>query len=182
MLELHSGEKLELTVRKHWLVFVLSNLHLPILAILPLVFSGMFVELVASWPLVESVGSLDAFTAFLYVLWLLALWLVLAVDFTNYYLDVWYVTDERLIDVEQKGIFYRDEATTRLELIQDVTVETAGILATFFRFGDIRVQTAAQSREFCMESVADPESVKRQISTLARHRVEKPKQVEVVSR
>jgi uncharacterized membrane protein YdbT with pleckstrin-like domain len=158
MLVLHPGETLNRTVRKHWLVFVAANLYLVVLAFIPLVFRNL---------LVVQVGSETLFRL-AYTLWLSVLWLMLAIDWTNYYLDVWYLTSERLIDIEQKGLFFRDEATTRLELIQDVTVETGGFLATLVGFGNLRVQTAGESREFMMRDVAHPEAVKREIEELIR--------------
>lgn len=158
MLVLHPEESLVLTVRKHWLAFALANLYLPVLGLLPAVFR----------PAIQSFFSSNLLFAFAYLLWFLLLWSLFAVDWTNYYLDVWQITDERLIDVEQKGIFFRDEATTRLELIQDVTIETSGLLATLFGFGDIRVQTAGESREFIMRQVAQPEAVKAKIEELIR--------------
>ena len=82
---------------------------------------------------------------------------------TDYYLDVWMVTDKRVIDIEQKGFFHRQTSVFRIERIQDVTVETHGIVATLLNFGDIHVQTAGEGQEFIMRGIANPKYVRRVI-------------------
>ena len=88
------------------------------------------------------------------------MWMFLFINLTNYYLDVWYVTSDKLVDIEQKGLFYRDEAVLRLENIQDVAVASKGIIQTLLGFGNIRAQTSGERREFIMRNIANPEKVK----------------------
>ena len=92
------------------------------------------------------------------------MWIFLFINLTNYYLDVWYVTSKRLIDINQKTLFYRDEAVLRLENIQDVATASKGIIQTLLGFGNIRAQTAGERREFIMRNIANPERVKEVIT------------------
>ena len=62
------------------------------------------------------------------------MWMLLFINLTNYYLDVWYVTSDKLVDVEQKTLFHRDEAVLRLENIQDVAILSKGIIQTLAWF------------------------------------------------
>ncbi len=103
---------------------------------------------------------------FFYLLWLLAMWVGFFSAWTDYYLDVWQVTDQRIIDIEQKGFFSRDEATIRFENIQDITIDTHGFFATIFDFGDLRVQSAGERREFVIENATHPEAMKKKIQAL----------------
>ena len=80
---------------------------------------------------------------------------------TDYYLDVWMVTDKRIIDIEQKSFFHRQTSVFRIERIQDITIETRGIIATLLNFGDIHVQTAGESQEFIMRGIANPKYMRR---------------------
>jgi uncharacterized membrane protein YdbT with pleckstrin-like domain len=177
MITLNPDEKLIKVVRKHWLVFVLDHFYLVILAIAPLVFSGMFLAIISGLPAVSQLWDLKLLGVFIYFLWLLGLWSALAISLTNYYLDVWYVTDERLVDVDQKGLFLRNEATVRFSQIQDMTIETSGILGTFFGFGTIMVQTAGESPEFQMKNVVNPEQLKEQMLLLVRNFEDRPQKV-----
>jgi len=92
------------------------------------------------------------------------MWIFLFINLTNYYLDVWYVTSKRLVDINQKTLFYRDEAVLRLENIQDVAIASKGIIQTLLGFGNIRAQTAGERREFIMRNIANPEHVKEVIT------------------
>ena len=61
---------------------------------------------------------------------------------TNYYLDVWTITNKRLIAIDQHGLFHRETASFRLERLQDMNVEINGIIATFLDYGILEAQTA----------------------------------------
>ena len=88
---------------------------------------------------------------------------VFFINLTKYYLDVWYVTNKRLIDVDQRMLFHRDEAVLRLENIQDVATGAKGIIQTLLNFGNIRAQTAGERREFIMRDIANPERIREVI-------------------
>ena len=109
-------------------------------------------------------GSIVSLGLFVYTLWILLLWMFVFVEWTDYYLDVWYVTNKRIVDVEQKGVFYREVSSLHYGKIQDITVETRGIIPTFLGFGDIHVQTAGEDREIILKMAARPDDVKRIIS------------------
>ena len=96
--------------------------------------------------------------------------MLLFINLTNYYLDVWYVTSDKLVDIEQRGLFHRDEAALRLENIQDVAIASKGIIQTLLGFGNIRAQTAGERREFIMRNIANPERVK-EVITLEQSKV-----------
>lgn len=160
-LDLDKDEKIIHEVRKHWFV-LLGHLFAAIALIVapPIV----YIVGVAIAPPEVSVRVLDHifFAVFLYSLWSLGVWVMLFINWTNFYLDVWYITDRRIIDIEQKTIFHREVSNLRFDKIQDITVEVRGIIATFFRFGDLRVQTAAEnSRDFVMKNASRPEEMRK---------------------
>ena len=64
---------------------------------------------------------------------------------TDYYLDVWLITTERLIDIQQRGLFDRTISELSLNNVQDVTIEIRGIIPTLLKFGNLKVQTASES-------------------------------------
>lgn len=164
MIKLEKGEKLILEGRKHWFIAFAHIFGFFVSAAIPaaIIFAAEKWNFTAE---IINVGGVElAYVAyFFYLIWALFMWILLFINLTNYYLDVWYVTSNKLADVEQKGLFHRDEATLRLENIQDVAIVSKGIIQTLLGFGSIRAQTAGQTREFIMRDIANPKKVKEVI-------------------
>lgn len=99
---------------------------------------------------------------------LLALWLFGFLIWVDYYFDVWVITAQRIVNIEQKGLFMRKVSELRYEKIQDVTTEVEGIIPTMLNFGDVKIQTAAEEGEFIFRTVSDPYHVKNIILELQR--------------
>lgn len=166
-LHLDPDEHVILEVRKHWIVFAGHALGLLCAAFMPLIVFAMIKMLVPSLLKVVTLPTninAYAFFLFFYILWLLALWLSFFIDWTKYFLDVWYVTEKRIIDVEQRRIFDREISNLRFDKIQDVTIDVHGFIPTMLNFGDVKVQTAAEdSGDFFLSTVRNPEEVRRVI-------------------
>jgi uncharacterized membrane protein YdbT with pleckstrin-like domain len=99
----------------------------------------------------------------------LFVWLFFFFSFIDYYLDVWIITSERIIAIEQKGFFSRTIAEQRLYRIQDVTSDLKGILPTILNYGQVHVQTAGEVERFVFSQVPDPEGIRSVIIKLAEH-------------
>ncbi|MEI7890478.1 MAG: PH domain-containing protein [bacterium] len=99
---------------------------------------------------------------------LLALWLFGFLIWVDYYFDVWVITAQRIVNIEQKGLFMRKVSELRYEKIQDVTTQVEGIIPTMLNFGDVKIQTAAEEGEFIFRTVSDPYHVKNIILELQR--------------
>lgn len=84
----------------------------------------------------------------------------------DYYLDIWIVTNERIIATDQRGLFHRVTSELRLDRIQDVSSTTRGIFATLFKYGTVRVRTASEADKFFFNEIAHPEIVARKILEL----------------
>lgn len=67
--------------------------------------------------------------------------------FHNYYLSIQIVTTERVIDIDQTGLFNREENTMPLVNIQDVSFKMAGFWGTIFNFGNVIIQTAGEGAD-----------------------------------
>ena len=65
------------------------------------------------------------------------------------------------MDIEQISLFHRDVSTFRLENIEDITIETHGLLATTLGWGTLIVQTAGERRVLKMTLMPNPERVKQ---------------------
>lgn len=91
------------------------------------------------------------------------LWIFLFISVADYYLDTWIITDERVLDLELKGLFNREFSEFKLNKIQDATVEVEGVLPTFLDYGDLHIQTAGEMREFIFKDIPDPDTVKNSL-------------------
>ena len=167
MIRLQQNEKIVMVRRKHWFVFLRETLPLMMLLVLPAVLwavIGIVVPLSGIFVLQLSAHLPKQITVFLGAFWFLLIWMRFFVSWTNYYLDVWIATDQRVIDIEQVGLFRRDVSTFNYEQIQDITVETHGLIQTILDFGNIHVETAGATREILMEGVSKPNSLRDFIS------------------
>lgn len=128
---MRENEKILLTLHRHWFVFALQASAAGLAALLP------FLLL-----------SIVPFNMPFFWLLVIVYWLVLAgfllVAWIEYRLDVWIVTTERIIDVEQRSLFSREVSEFLLSRVQDVTVEVPNFIATLLRYGNIVVQTAGE--------------------------------------
>ena len=162
-LHLDPGEKVILEVRKHWIVFAAHASGLLFAAFLPFVLFALIKKFLPGLISISLPGNQSALFLYFYSLWLLALWISFFVDWTKYYLDVWYVTEKRIIIIDQKQLFNREMSNVRFDKIQDISVEVPGFLSTLLDFGDIKVQTASEDIcEFKMRVIRHP-GVVRQI-------------------
>lgn len=149
--------------RRHWIALFLHIVAFAIEIVLPIVvvrtllpsFPGLLTHPIAE-PLFVLLGSCYA----------LGIWLLFFHNFLDYYLDTWIVTNERLVHVEQKGFFSRMIVELRFYRVQDVTSEAHGILATFFGYGTIAVQTAGASTHFVMKQIPHAHAVASQLLKL----------------
>ncbi len=85
---------------------------------------------------------------------------------TDYFLDIWIVTTERVINIEQHGLFSRTVSELRLNQVQDITSETSGFLGTFLTYGDVFIQTAGEHERFQFKDIDNPDDVKLTIAKL----------------
>lgn len=163
MIDLHSEEKIILVIRRHWFVFLTEILALLVAILLPIlfIFFSDFIYKETTLYLTES--QVTSALTFLSAAWMLILWMIFFVIFTDYYLDILIVTNQRVIDVEQKGLFARDIATAPLGSIQDVKIEIFGFIATMFNFGNLHLQTAGSEKEIIIRGIKNPEYVKKLI-------------------
>jgi uncharacterized membrane protein YdbT with pleckstrin-like domain len=168
-IQLESDETILILVRKHWFILALQFFGVVMTAILPIVFYIGVQFLPTSLTEMLSITIDASMLVGLYAAWLILCWMACFGIWTNYYLDVWTVTNKRLITVDQRGLFFRDTGSFRLERLQDINVSVRGILATFLKFGDIEAETASSDKNFIARGIPDPQELKALILKAADH-------------
>ena len=166
----HENEKVVLVARKHWIVLLPYFLHIALMCLLPIIVYIFVIPNVLPVFLEEPYNGLFILFAVIYYGFV---WIVIFTVWADYYLDIWIVTNERIIDIEQIGFFNRVVSELDLKRIQDITSSVHGMLPTMFGFGNIHIQTAAEERKFDLKSVPHPVTARRQITKLYRAAREK---------
>lgn len=158
-IQFEEGEEVLLTVRRHWFHIALVAVFDIMLFLVCMVMVSLFTEILVSS---RSVLADHAYALTVYVLACvgLVLWSQFFAAWSDHWLDVWVITNRRIIDVEQKGFFVRQVSNFPLDRIQDVTSGSNGLFAMWLSFGDVRIQTASVSRDLVMKQVPFPEEVK----------------------
>jgi membrane protein YdbS with pleckstrin-like domain len=96
-----------------------------------------------------------------YMIWYLMTTAFILERFLIWFFHVNIVTDERILDVDFVSLFFRDMSDANIDQIQDVTVEIGGAVRTFFDFGDVVIQTAAEVPRITFEAIPHPDRVAR---------------------
>ena len=168
MIHLRPNEKILMIVHRHWFVLLGKIIAGTFLLLLPFILT----------PVMASFGNLSwdiAPSLFFFVLYLMVILLVFLTFWLDYYFDVWIITTERIVDIEQRGLFNREVSEFILKNVQDVTITIPGMIATFLKFGNIVIQTAGE-RSFTIKEVPDVYHIKNVIidyskngSTITNH-------------
>ena len=166
------GEEILLIVRRHWFNIV-QNLFSIFVMMIFLIGSFLFI------PFLFPIFTTPAFNGvflFLENIFAMAVWILFFLVWIDYYFDVWIITNKRVVNVEQKGLFSRDVSELELEKIQDVTTEVLGIIPTFLNYGNIYIQTAGKTERFVFADVPDPYAIKDLIMNLQKKEETEEKQ------
>lgn len=162
IVNLNKDEKIILELRRHWFIFFLETIFLVVFIVLPFIIL-MFLE---QGGLIDSNPNLEIIFRLGVSIWFLFSWITFFIIWTNFYLDVWIITNQRIIDVEQYALFKREIYELRIEKIQDVSVNTSGFFPTVLSFGDILVETAGEKKTCTIKDAPHPEKVKNIVSEL----------------
>ena len=139
-----SNEKVILRLRRHWMLLVRDTIGTVIVGLVPFFVAPI---VVSSNALPFDVTYSPAIISYWIALWLLIVWLSLAVLWTNYYLDLWILTDRRLLSLDQIGLFNRRVTAWSIEHVQEVSTIIENPLQAFFEYGTLEIQTAGPSHE-----------------------------------
>jgi hypothetical protein len=92
--------------------------------------------------------------------------LVMFYAWIGWYFSVFIITDKRLIQMSQKGLWKRSVIDLGLEKIQTISYEVSGIQQTLLGFGTIVIQTYVG--ELVIHDVHHPKSIQKRMSLILR--------------
>jgi uncharacterized membrane protein (DUF373 family) len=155
-------EKIYLVIREHWfrlfLKLLVWALAAGIYAAFQLYGPQLFPDLFNGFA--GQVTKL--FEQVFFLIMLLALFILVVL----YYLNVFIITNIRIVDVDQIGLFSHVISELHIDKIEDVTSETNGLFGTIFDYGNVFVQTAGAVERFEFDNVPNPAAVEKLILDL----------------
>jgi len=160
------NEQIILMVRRHW--FNILEQFFIVFLMLLLLMGSWFVLPIFFPSLINS--SSNILFDFLRNLFEMFIWITFFLIWVDYYFDVWIVTDRRVVNIEQKGLFNRQISELELARIQDVTTEVTGVIPTMLNYGNVFIQTAAEKERFIFRQVPDPYGIKDTLMNLQKKR------------
>lgn len=171
LIPIKEGEEVYLITRQHIIFFFLKT-FLAAVAIFLIFLMG---TVIAALPTPEF--FVNVFWAIGYFL-IGIIVLIYSVQFHNYYLSKQILTDSRIVDYDQRGLFKAEVNETFLTNIENINFVQKTIWQTLFQFGSVDVQTAGQKTELStsgvvFENVPNPKQVVDLISKLSQEAKER---------
>ncbi|OGE84363.1 MAG: hypothetical protein A2846_01920 [Candidatus Doudnabacteria bacterium RIFCSPHIGHO2_01_FULL_49_9] len=135
-----------------WLIFVVALLAYDIFAVREFAMLRN--------PEVEKFAAvIKGFYLMFLIAGLFTIWIV-------YYLNYQIITNNRIVDVDQKGLLFHATTEIHLAQIEDVTAEIKGLFGNLFNYGTVFVQTAGAKTMFEFDNVPDPKYIAKLILDL----------------
>lgn len=169
-------EEIILILRRHWLIlfgrlipffFFLIGI-IAVFVIVPAIINDLSIEI--------SNNVFNVFMSFV----ILGFWVGLFVMWIDFFYDIWIVTDQRIISIEQIGLFRREISELEHGKIQDVTTEIHGVVPTLLKFGQVYIQTAGEKARFTFKQVENPVMIRTVVMALQKNAIRKQKREEGV--
>jgi uncharacterized membrane protein YdbT with pleckstrin-like domain len=153
-----SYERIEFLLRRHPFTFLPIAILFILLMLVPVaiyfLINNLFPELINGqifYPLTIILASI----------YYLGVYLFFYAQFIDFYLDLWIVTNDRIVDIEQHGLFSRTTSEVDLYRIQDVTVDVHGFFSTIMNYGDLTVKTASDNIHIIFYNIPNPNEVRQ---------------------
>lgn len=165
-LELNPGEHIVLSTRKHWFLFFAQMVPFALFALAPFILAALLPIFPAVAPLVAWFDLTSPLGRASLGMWLLLLWTSAWASFTRFYLNLWILTNERIVEIKQPRFFKRRVSSILLPRVQDVTSDVTGLIPSLLQIGGIHVQSAGAVNEFRMHGIPHPDRIRDQILDL----------------
>ena len=146
---LRPWEKVILVLRRHWIVFVIVGLYF-----LLWVFITISLYIILWFTGISNILNIIFwlfFSIFLYIEWL------------NHELDLYVISNNRIIWIEQVSFLNRTVSECNLWQVQEVNSSTKWFFANMFNYGTLSVQTAGNKTTmrmcFCPDSIQEARKI-----------------------
>ncbi len=136
---LKETEKIQMVVHRHWIIFVFKIIYL------------LFLILSSAFMLMFSTSIISLFWAGLFWGAMSLYWMFFCtfifLSWINDELDLFIITNERIVGIQQVGALSRKVSECNLDRVQEVNAEVSGIMQTIFGYGHIHIHTASENSD-----------------------------------
>lgn len=92
--------------------------------------------------------------------------IIMLPSWISWYFSLFIMSNQRFIQIIQKGFFHHSVADIKLEQIQSISYELAGLQQTLLGFGTIKIQTYIG--DLIIHDVHHPHKIQNKIQTILR--------------
>ncbi|MBP9812309.1 PH domain-containing protein [Candidatus Gracilibacteria bacterium] len=156
---LKENEQVVMTLHRHWIILVYHFLYFITFII------TTWILLAYKGPIIELLRYEAIYWAGITIYWIAFLTFIL-LDWINDELDLFIITDSRVIGIEQISTLSRRVTECSLDRVQEVNANTAGVLQTLFGFGDVHIHTASETSNMIVNYAPDPIENARRINNV----------------
>lgn len=156
------NEKIYELTRQHWIIFAKQIAVWLIFVAILLGYDGWAVrefDFLRTPPAERIATAIKSLYLMYLVAGLFTVWIL-------YYLNYQIITNNRIVDVDQKSLLFHAATEIHLAQIEDVTAEVKGFVGNLFNYGTVYVQTAGAKTMFEFDNVPDPKRIAKLILDL----------------
>lgn len=166
IVQLTQDETILRTVHKHPFSFFGDLLAIVIFLIMPVIFAIVLIFVPKDFTDKFFTGDTNVGILFIAATWLLFAWMFAWWRWTDHFLDVMIITNERIFEVKQNGFFNREVASFGIDRIQNIKLSQVGVVASMLNYGDIFIETAGEADNLDIKMVPNPSELKKFINEL----------------
>lgn len=91
-------------------------------------------------------------------------------QFLSWYFNVYIVTNQHIVDINFYSLLSKEVVEISLNDIEVIAYHMAGVFGSLFNFGNVEIETAAETKRILFERVPRPDAVSDKIQDLQRAR------------
>ena len=152
--DMRPGEKPLMLIKRHWIILVKLWLYF----FLWLLFTGLFY-----------IFGNYAWSHLLVIIFWMIYSIFLYIEWVNHELDLYVITNNRIIWIDQVGFLDRKVSECNLWQVQEVWNQTKWLLASLLNYWTVTIQTAWNATNFTMDLSPKPIENSRKILNIVDH-------------
>lgn len=91
-------------------------------------------------------------------------------QFLSWYFNVYIVTNMHIVDINFHSLLSKEVIEISLDDIEVIAHHVAGVFGSLFHYGDVEIETAAETKRILFEKVPRPDLVTDKVQDLQRAR------------
>ncbi len=146
--QIRPWEHIIMMLHRHWIVFVFKIGYILALIITTIIILALQSQIITLFWSALFWGGLSLYWIF-FLTFILLSWI-------NDELDLFIITDQRIIGIEQISSLSRRVTECGLDRVQEVNAEVTGVLQTVLRYGHVHIHTASEHSDMIVNYAPNP--------------------------